>query len=70
MERDSITHIGNLKIGDRFCFPADRKKGIVCEVTKKRGYITTYTKNGFNCKCSNFYKEVIFLRSQEVVENG
>jgi hypothetical protein len=61
MERDSIQNIGNLQIGDRFCFPGDRKKGIVCELTIKEGWWMYYKKGDWIVHAGSD-KKLIFLR--------
>lgn len=69
MERESIQNIGDLKIGDRFCFERDRKKGIVSEVTSKTRFSVQYKKEFGRGSCV-LYKEVVFLRSTILNENS
>jgi len=63
MERGSTQNLGDLKEGDRFSFIGDRKKEIVSVITHKKGFFTHYTKSGRTGVTSDFYKQVIFLRS-------
>ena len=63
MERNSIQNLGDLKVGDRFCFMGNRKKEIVSVITHKKGFFTHYAKSGRTGVTSDFYKQVIFLRS-------
>ena len=63
MERGSAQILGDLKVGDRFCFIADRKKEVVSVITHKKGFFTHYVKRGRTGVTSDFYKQVIFLRS-------
>jgi hypothetical protein len=70
MERDSIQSIGNLQIGDRFCFQADRKKGIVCEVRQKTDDYVLYVKGDLR---GIFQKrndtKVVFLRTLKLAHD-
>ena len=62
MKRYDIIPINDLAVGDRFCFKSDKRNGIVCQVTNKRGYLTTYKKLGTEHKSFSCYTPVIFLR--------
>lgn len=55
------TFIGKLNEGDKFCFPKDYSKRIVSVIRSKRGYITTYMRNGILKKSFRYYQEVIAL---------
>ncbi len=63
MERDTVHQIQDLQIGDRFCFPGDRQKGIASEVLSKNGAWVGYKKDGKPRQFIKGYKRVIFLRS-------
>lgn len=68
MERNTSTHIGALKIGDRFYFLSDRKK-VVYQVTAWEPHAKLYNRiNAYGYKMlshdikANNEKHVIFLR--------
>jgi hypothetical protein len=71
MERNSIQIIGDLKEGDRFCFPGDFKKGNpVYEVTSVGSRNVMYKDDGRYFGSKPLDHKVIFLRSTALKENS
>lgn len=65
MNRFDEINIGELKVGDSFCFKRDKQKMISSKVISKRGYITKYKRLNEIKKCFQYYKQVLFLKSNE-----
>lgn len=65
MKKFDRCFIGELDIGDRFSFPKDRFNRIISKVVNKRGYITTYHRDGKERKSFKYHTVVIFLNEEE-----
>jgi hypothetical protein len=64
MQQNSLQPIGNLIIGDRFCFPKERKREIVCEIKQIDPKFIRYSRDGsVDVYTKDRKQEVIYLRS-------